>query len=473
MRGLGRVLANRAYLALGAVLLFLAPPNVMAQSPAVMSLEQLIQMALETSPELRQADQDIVVAESDLQQAEAARWAQLDTVALGGVVNAADRPIAVISPRPGPGDRYLRGHLEKSDDDPGSLGPFGRLDMTIIQPLYTFGKISHRKDAAFQGVGVKKVAKEKVRGELILKVKELYFAMLLAQQGKEAAADVESFVEDARGRIRRLLSLGSTSVDESDLYRVEAYGAEAQRFKAKAESGSNLAYLAMKRVVGFPPNQEFQLNIKGLPKDMRALGDQQSYMDQALRQRPEFDQIDRGLDARKSLVEAAKADMYPSIFLAGVASFAGAPNREHIDVPYMNDDFNHARAGAVLGAKWHFDLGILDAKVSKAQAEYQRLLHTRDFATRNIPIEVAKYYQEVVENKAAAEASEKAATASRKWIVVAFANFDMGVGQARDIFFAVERYGKNQGDFLASLLNYHLAMARLSYAIGEYRLGPQ
>jgi hypothetical protein len=45
----------------------------------------------------------------------------------------------------------------------------------------------------------------------------------------------------------------------------------------------------------------------------------------------------------------------------------------------------------------------------------------------------------------------------------------MGVGQARDIFFAVERYGKNQGEFLLSLLNYHLALANLSYAVGEYR----
>lgn len=439
------------------------------QEKVVLSLEQLIQLAIERSPEMAEAEKDILIAESDLEQAKAARLPQLDALAIGGVVDAADRPIVVVSPRPGPGDRYLRGRLENPDWDPGDPGPFGKLDITVIQPLYTFGKISSRIDAAIKGVEVKKAAREKTRGDVELRVKELYFALLLSRQGKEAAEDVSSFVEDARRRIKKLLELGSTSVDESDLYRVEAYAAEAKRFKAKAESGSKLAYMALKQMIGFPPEKDFELDVKELPKDPRALGDQKDYIEMALRMRPELEQIEKGLEAKKSLVEAAKADMYPSIFLAGVASLAGAPNREHMDVAYIGDEYNHANGGVVLGAKWHFDFGIQQAKVSKAKAEYERLLHTRDYALRNIPLEVAKHYQDAIEHMQAFQASEEAASAARKWVVVAFANFDMGVGQARDIFFAVERYGKNQGDYLLSLLNYHLALARLSHAVAQYR----
>ena len=439
------------------------------QEKVVLSLEQLIQLAIERSPEMAEAEKDILIAESDLEQAKAARLPQLDALAIGGVVDAADRPIVVVSPRPGPGDRYLRGRLENPDWDPGDPGPFGKLDITVIQPLYTFGKISSRIDAAIKGVEVKKAAREKTRGDVELRIKELYFALLLSRQGKEAAEDVSSFVEDARRRIKKLLELGSTSVDESDLYRVEAYAAEAKRFKAKAESGSKLAYMALKQMIGFPPEKDFELDVKELPKDPRALGDQKDYIEMALRMRPELEQIEKGLEAKKSLVEAAKADMYPSIFLAGVASLAGAPNREHWDVAYIRDEYNHANGGVVLGAKWHFDFGIQQAKVSKAKAEYERLLHTRDYALRNIPLEVAKHYQDAIEHMQAFQASEEAASAARKWVVVAFANFDMGVGQARDIFFAVERYGKNQGDYLLSLLNYHLALARLSHAVAQYR----
>lgn len=448
-----------------------APEWLWSQEKVVLSLDKLIELAVEKSPELGEARQDVAIAESDLEQARAARYPQMDALAISGLVDAADRPIVVVSPRPGPGDRYLRGRIENPDWDPGDPGPFGRLELTVIQPLYTFGKISNRIDAALKGVEVKKAAKEKTRGDVILRVKELYFSLLLAQQGKEAAEDVESFVDDARKRIKRLLELGSTNVDESDLYRLEAYAAEAKRFKAKADSGSRLAYAALKQMIGFPPEKDFDLDVKELPKDARALGDQKEYIELALRHRPELEQIEKGLEAKKSLIEAAKADMYPSIFLAGVASLAGAPNREHMDVAYIGDNYNHANGGVVLGAKWHFDFGIQQARVSKARAEYERLLFTRDYALRNIPIEVLKYYQDALEHMSAFQASEQAASASRKWVVVAFANFDMGVGQARDIFFAVERYGKNQGDYLLSLLNYHLALARLSHAIAQYREG--
>ena len=249
----------------------------------------------------------------------------------------------------------------------------------------------------------------------------------------------------------------------------EAYAAEATRFRAKAESGANLAYFALKQLIGLPPGQEFQLDVQELPRDTRALGDQQEYIQQALHARPEFEQLDRALEARQRLVEAAQADRYPSLFAAAIGSFAGAPGREHLDEPYIGDDFNHAKAGVVLGATWHFDLGILQGKVHKARAEHQRLLHAKDAATLTIPIEVAQSYQEVVEHLNAFQASEQAALAARKGLVVALSAFDMGVGQARDIFLALERYGKNRGDYLSSLLNYHLALAHLSYAIGEYR----
>jgi hypothetical protein len=35
------------------------------------------------------------------------------------------------------------------------------------------------------------------------------------------------------------------------------------------------------------------------------------------------------------------------------------------------------------------------------------------------------------------------------------------------MFDAIDRYGKNRGDYLLALFNYHLALAKLTYAIGE------
>ena len=137
----------------------------------VLGLEQLIRMALERSPELKKANQDIAVALSDLDQAKAAQWAQIDVVGLGGLIDDAKAPIVKVSPTPGP-DGLLQGRIEANENAEG-YGPFGSLEFTIFQPLYTFGKIGHRKNAAVDAVAIQRAAKDKTRGEVMLKVKEL------------------------------------------------------------------------------------------------------------------------------------------------------------------------------------------------------------------------------------------------------------------------------------------------------------
>jgi outer membrane protein len=431
----------------------------------VIGLDQLIQMALEKSPELLESDQDILAALSDLNQAKAGQWAQIDVTGFAGPVQDAKTPVVVVNPTPKSG--ALLGLIQDRDDN--AIGIFGDLELSIVQPLYTFGKISHRQDAAAYGVDAQRSAKEKKRGEIILNTKQLYFGLLVARQGKGAADDADAFIQDARKRIQRLLDLGSKNADQSDFYRLAAFEADIQQFKAKAEAGAQVAYLALKKAIGFPDGQDFQLDTRELPKDTRALGTQEEFVRRALDQRPELEQLKKGIAAKQSMVEAAKADLYPSFFAAGIGSFAEAPGRDHLTTSYIRDEFNHVEMGGVVGAEWHFDMGIGRAKVSRAKAEHRKLLHTKEFAERNIPLEVAKYYQDALEAEVSFKAFEKGAIAARKWIVAAFANFDMGVGNAKDMFDAIDRYGKNQGEYLLALYNYHVSLANLSYAVGEYR----
>jgi outer membrane protein TolC len=113
-----------------------------------------------------------------------------------------------------------------------------------------------------------------------------------------------------------------------------------------------------------------------------------------------------------------------------------------------------------------FDFGIGRAKVDKMRAEYEKLLHTKASAEMNIPIQVAKTYQEHLEWQAALESYRKAASAARRWILTAQADFDMGVGSAYDMLNAIDRYGQNQGKYLEALFRHNLSLAELEYAAG-------
>ncbi len=85
------------------------------------------------------------------------------------------------------------------------------------------------------------------RNKVVLNVKELYYAYLIALQGKNAARDADRYINDAGRRIKRLIELKAKNVDPSDLYRMDAFAAEVKAFAAKAESGSHTAYAALKK----------------------------------------------------------------------------------------------------------------------------------------------------------------------------------------------------------------------------------
>lgn len=441
-------------------LLLLGPSGAQGQEKGgkgmVLDLPGMITMALARSPEVGESVGETAAARSDLSKVRGAYYPQLEVTAITGPVNDAREPV-------------IRGN-RIHDPSPGtslaSTGIFGRLDFTLTQPLYTFGKLSNREQAARLGVKATELETEKKIDAVALRVKQLYYALVLTGQGVEAADEAADFFRDARKRISRLLDLGSPNVTQSDLYRIDAYQADTLRSRAEAQKGRKVAYFALKSFLGLSPGQEFEPADKVLAIKPVKRAAMESYIARALKQRPELRQLQEALEAQKFQIKAARGDRYPTFFAAIEGSVAGAPGRDQLDNAYIDDEFNHAYAGIVAGLKWNWDFGISRAQVEKMEAGYNTLMSTRQNAVMNIPIQVAKAYQEVLEYEKSAEAYHRAAVASRKWVVSAMADFDMGVGTAEDMLTGIEKYGHNQGGYVEALFNYNLSLAELEYAAG-------
>jgi outer membrane protein len=298
-------------------------------------------------------------------------------------------------------------------------------------------------------------------------VSQAYYGLILAEQGKDAVKEARSYLNDTRERLNRLLAVKSTSVRESDQYRLAAYDGAVEKFAAEAEEGAKVAYMALKALTGQGPGQDFSVPPE-LPNPAPPAS-LDTYVRTALELRPEFTQLKEGLVARQLLVDAARADRYPSFFLAVVGQLAGAPGRKYNPNPWINDYFNDNYAMPVVGAKWHFDFGILKAKIGQAQAELEKLQNTQKTALMGIPVEVAQAHGKAAENYKASVGLDKAYVNARRWLITAFSSFDMGLGKLEDIFQAFERYGSFRGDYLMSLYQYNLAMAQLDKATGAYR----
>lgn len=450
--GAGRLATKAALLAL--VLMLMGTwSGSQPLAAATYSLEQCIDKALRYSPEVREAKQEVEMSQAKHDEAKAYKFPVIETLGIFGPAHRA-RGDQVYSP--------------DSATHPHRWTIFGSFTATIIQPLYTFGKIKYREDAAKAGVEVSRAGVKKKEGEVILGVKEAYYTLVFSRVGLETIQELTGVMNKARETLRRLLAIGSKNVTEVDQYKLEAYTGELEKYRHLTEKAEKLAYDALRTKMGLKGEEPLQIQDQALPTPGQALKPLPQYIAQAQELRPEFKQLKEGLYAKQKLVDAAKADQYPSFFVSGFGSVAGAPGRTRIKNPFIEDRFNHVYGGVVGGMKFDLDFGIKKAKIREAQADLQKLRETHDYAQDNIPLQVQKAYLEAKEAEKNSQAFQKAYIEARKWMVAALSNYDMGLTPSKEVFDAIEKYALNRGEYLKALYDYNLALAHLNYYTGEY-----
>ncbi|HPX60564.1 MAG TPA: TolC family protein [Deltaproteobacteria bacterium] len=439
-------------------LLSLSQPVVAATQTEIshtqlLTLDDCIRMALKAPPELGEAQADIDFTASKLEEAKSHRYPQIEVISMFGPAPTARKEDLMATDH-----NFFRFNR---------LTWFARADGILTQPLYTFGKISENMKAATHGIEVDRSRKQQKANEIVLKVREYYYGLLYAREMKELVLEVQESLLKARKTAQKLLDAESNGVDQMDIFKLDAFSNEAQKYLEEAHKGERLALSALRARLGLKPDAKIDIAAERLLLPDRPVPELETLVDRARDNRPEFRQISEGLKARTALVEAAKANYYPDVFLAGLLSWAYSPGRDKINNPYIHDNFNHYYGGAVLGVRWKLDFGITGSKVSAERAQHNRLLHTRDFAEINIPLQVKKFYLELKEAENAAKASRAAYSNAKKWTVSALANFDFGVGPAKDIFEALQAYSRMRAAYFQSVYNYNIALANLDCATSE------
>lgn len=446
--------------ALAALTLCLATSSASyAGSPAktllVLDLDECIRTAIKTAPEIGEAQADLELTLSKQQEAEAYRYPQVDVMALFGPAPGAKRED--ISPTVATNSSFSMNNLTW----------FTSADLLITQPLWTFGKISENMKAAGHGIEVDKAKKQQKANEVTLEVKKYYYGILLARELKGVLSELQEYMTSGKKKVQELIDREVPSGDEMDLHKIDAYAGTVNKYMEEALKGERLALAALKTRIGMGDNVEIEVATDRLVMDNDPPTDIESFIERSRLQRPEFKQLKEGLAARTALVDAAKANYYPDIFLAGVLSWAYADKRDRIDNPYITDRFQHAYGGVALGIKWHLDFGIIGSKVATEQAQLNRLQSTNSYAEAFIPLQIRKAWLEMKEAEKVVVITKDAFNSAKKWGAAALANFDFGIGNPKDIFDAVEIYGKMKADHYQAIYNYKLAKANLEYAVGE------
>lgn len=413
------------------------------------TLVQCIERALDVNFDIHVALSDIQIATSQLAQAKAGRLPKVTATGLTGIANGTEG----------------EGFEARSDDD--DLGPFLKGEVEIVQPLYTFGRLRNEIRAGSQGVATKEAATEEARGDVIARMKELYYSLLLSRQLKGLLSEVQENFTKALATAEERLENQEENITQQDVLKLRIGLAGVSKRVFTLERAINVTQHALRQQLDLASSEPFDIADTRLEPVQLNLQPVASYMEQAVRHRPELTQLQAGLEARKARLQAAQSAYYPSFFLAGGIKGAIAPNRKNQKSPFAKDEFNFFSAGMALGMRWKLDFWMTHAKVSERAAELAKVDAQKRQAIAGINLDVQRRFLEVKENQQKMQVARKARKTARALMVTSLANFTLGIGEAKEVFNNLGLYTRMASDYYKVIYDFNLTAAKLSQAVGQ------
>ncbi len=362
-----------------------------------------------------------------------------------------------------------RGDVVSSPDSNRSLsglGPFGRVDLEVAQPLYTFGRLEAASDAARAGVRARESLVVDAQSQVQLRVVQLYWGVSLARRLLALAAEVDKALDEADARIRRSLAAADGEVAPSDKYRVDLFRGIVRGRKADAEKGLELARVGLAATLGMDL-EALRLKETPLAAVPGEMPDRAQAIAAAERERPDLGALDDAVRAREAEVRAEEAALLPQLFLGGRFSFSWAPNRDPQRNPWVRDPFNELTAGAVVGFRQDLAFPLLTARADKARAEKAALERQRAGLARLVQVQVDGALAELRAAREKLLAGRATLDSGKALFRATGLDFASGLLEARTLIEAYALYVESQ--VAAAQAEYELlvARARLAQAVGE------
>jgi len=434
-------------------LLLLVSRTVAATAPPLYDLAGCIRAALQNDPDLDAVAADLAGARARLAEAQAGRLGRGEYTQLLGFVNQA------------------HGNPVFSPDNKNAvftgLGPFTRLDLDLSVPLWTFGKLDAALRAAQEGLESERARGETKRAEVIMRTKQLYYSLLLSRQLSLVLHDMYDTMEKAVTKTQQRLDEGSSSVTELDLLRLKTGRAKFAKGVLEVDASTTLTRSALARAIGLSSDDDFDIADRKLQAIDATLASLDVYLAEGPGRRPETRQLTTGIAAQTAKVEMQQAEYYPNVFLTAGFQYAAAGNRTNQSNPFAYDDFNYVRPVGIVGLHWDLNFLMTSAKLDEARADLERLQAQQREATSGLLLDIRRSYSDVTQARDTMRATEEGRKAGRALLVLTVSNFDLGIGEAEELFKGLGSYTEATTDYFRAVYDYNVAIAALSRAVGK------
>jgi outer membrane protein TolC len=258
-------------------------------------------------------------------------------------------------------------------------------------------------------------------------------------------------------------------VTQAELYSLQATKGVIGKYAHQARAVENISLDGLRVLTGLglaAPLAVADESLEPVPFPATELAELQA---RALVERPEMQQLEAGLKARRALVAAKKADILPDVYAGVVGSYNYSSQRDKLENPHIYDPFNGGGLTPVVGIKWDAAFEAGSARLTQAQAELEALNQKKQFAVMGIPFEVAEAYANAKANHAAQKDLAEGAASARRWVIASMADFSAGLEKGDKLAEAIKSYVLAQTEYLRTVNDYNVNVAQISKLIGEQK----
>ena len=384
---------------------------------------------------------------------------------------------------PTPQRRLIGGDSDPNPTDPSRLKPgsFGgifhgdqgitaHVDVQTVIPIYTFGKWTAGKSAAGHLVNANEALLQRARDQAAFDVARAYWGFQTARNADTSVQKVRTRLKDAQQTAQKLLAQKSDQISRSDSMKLDYLAEEVEAQHASAVKNRDLAITGLRLLVGAQSGEELPIAEQELPQ-APAPPNPDEILRRALQQRPEARAANEGVAARQSLVDLARARLWPDVGLVGGVRFTTTTNADNPPSPFVNNPYHESSGFVALGMQWTLDVPQKLARLRQAEAELHEAIALQVGAEQLVRLDVQQALGDLADARVRVERYGNETQIGKQLSNQAGVAFDSGLGDARELLEGTLLYMRADGERLKALYDAQLAWAALERAIGA-PLGP-
>lgn len=430
----------------------LAVPGAAAETVRL-GLRETVERATAASHLLKAGDFDVAKAGEGVRKARAQRILPKAEVSLAGGLTPEARGTVVSSPD-------TSGALD-------DLGPYYRVELKLVQPLWTFGKLDALEGLAREGLAAEEARRTLTRESVALDATRAYWGLAAAIRSETIAGEMRKDFDELQREVEKRLADEASGVDDADLLEVKANAYGIDRSRLEALEARRFAGDALRALLGLA--EESDPEAVGEPAPLVAPDEAQfaQAVARAVAGHKEVRALEAAARALAAKVELQKKSRNPLVFLAAGAGHAHAGNRDEQDNPWVDDAFNFSRVGAEVGVAWDANLHRSGIDVNEAAAEHRALLERLAALRVKVGLDARQALRAAARERDLLDAARSSLKAARSRLRLVLDTWETGLGEVSDVLDAYRQYYALRAEEPQRELALNVALARLGFVLGD------